>query len=54
MYGIEDNEKLTQLWILGSAIYLKGEGKIELTISEKAKPYLIDLKNNLMAWKLSL
>lgn len=52
MYVIEDNEKLTQLWILGSAIYLKGEGKIELTISEKAKPYLIDLKNNFTSYKL--
>ena len=41
-----------QVGLLASAEYLIGQGIIELEISEKVRPYLIDLKNNFTSYKL--
>lgn len=41
-----------QVGLLASAEYLKGEGVIELEISEKMRPYLIDLKRNFTSFRL--
>jgi len=52
IYYIEDKKKILQLSLLASAEYLKGRGIIELEISEKIRPYLIDLKNNFTSYYL--
>jgi len=51
-YIIEDDKRLLQVGLLSSAEYIKGEGVIELEISEKVRPYLIDLKNNFTSFRL--
>jgi plasmid replication initiation protein len=51
-YVIEDEKRLLQVGLLSSAEYIKGEGVIELEISEKIRPYLIDLKNNFTSFRL--
>lgn len=52
VYHIEDKKKLLQVGLLASAEYLKGQGIIELEVSEKMRPYLIDLKNNFTSFRL--
>jgi plasmid replication initiation protein len=52
VYHIEDKSKLLQVGLLASAEYLKGQGVIELEVSEKMRPYLIDLKNNFTSFRL--
>lgn len=51
-YVLEDNKRLLQVGLLASAEYIKGEGVIELEISEKIRPYLIDLKRNFTSFRL--
>jgi plasmid replication initiation protein len=51
-YVFEDGKRLLQVGLLASAEYLKGEGVIELEISEKMRPYLIDLKRNFTSFRL--
>jgi len=51
-YVFEDNKRLLQVGLLASAEYVKGEGVIELEISEKIRPYFIDLKRNFTSIKL--
>lgn len=51
-YVIEDNKRRLQVGLLASAEYLKGEGVIELEVSEKMRPYLIDLKRNFTSFRL--
>lgn len=52
VYHIEDKAKVLQVGLLASAEYLKGKGVIELEISEKMRPYLIDLKSNFTSYHL--
>ena len=52
IYHIEDKAKVLQVGLLASAEYLKGKGVIELEISEKMRPYLIDLKSNFTIYHL--
>jgi plasmid replication initiation protein len=52
VYHIEDKAKILQVGLLASAEYLKGKGAIELEISEKMRPYLIDLKSNFTSYHL--
>lgn len=52
IYHIEDKSKVLQVGLLASAEYLKGKGVIELEISEKMRPYLIDLKSNFTSYHL--
>ena len=51
-YHIEDGNSWLKVTMLASAEYLKGQGIIELEVSEKLRPYLIDLKNNFTSYKL--
>ncbi|RZK35100.1 MAG: RepB family plasmid replication initiator protein, partial [Hymenobacter sp.] len=51
-YHIEDNKHVLQVGLLASALYVKGEGIIELEISERMRYYLIDLKNNFTSYRL--
>jgi len=51
-YIIEDDKRLLQVGLLSSAEYTKGEGVIELEVSEKVRPYLIDLKSNFTSFRL--
>ena len=52
IYHIEDKAKVLQIGLLASAEYMKGKGVIELEISEKMRPYLIDLKSNFTSYHL--
>jgi plasmid replication initiation protein len=51
-YHIEDGASWLKVTMLASAEYLKGQGIIELEVSEKLRPYLVDLKNNFTSFKL--
>lgn len=51
-YHIEDGASWLKVTMLASAEYLKGQGIIELEVSEKLRPYLVDLKNNFTSYKL--
>ncbi|TXK21243.1 replication initiation protein [Pontibacter qinzhouensis] len=51
-YIIEDEKRVLQVGLLASAEYIKGEGVIELEVSEKVRPYLIDLKSNFTSFRL--
>lgn len=51
-FVFQDDHRLLQVGLLASAEYLKGEGVIELEISEKIRPYLIDLKRNFTSFRL--
>lgn len=51
-YHIEDGDSWLKVAMLASAEYLKGQGIIELEVSEKLRPYLVDLKNNFTSYKL--
>lgn len=51
-YHIEDGDSWLKVAMLASAEYLKGQGIIELEVSEKLRPYLLDLKNNFTSYKL--
>ena len=51
-YHIEDNKHVLQVGLVASALYVKGEGTIELEVSERMRPYLIDLKSNFTSYRL--
>ena len=51
-YIFQDDLRLLQVGLVASAEYLKGEGVIELEISEKIRPYFIDLKRNFTSFRL--
>ena len=51
-YLIADDKHVLQVGLLASALYVKGEGIIELEISERMRRYLIDLKNNFTSYRL--
>jgi plasmid replication initiation protein len=51
-YVFQDDHRVLQVGLLASAEYLKGEGVIELEISEKIRPYFIDLKRNFTSFRL--
>jgi plasmid replication initiation protein len=52
VFEIEEPDGLLQVSMLSSAKYVKGTGKIQLTIAEELKPYLVDLKNNFTSFQL--
>ena len=52
VYHIDTGKTLLQVSLLASALYRKGEGTIELEISERMRPYLIDLKSNFTSYRL--
>jgi len=55
VYEIEkENGNLLQVAMFNSAEYIKGEGLIELEISEKLHPYLFDIKSNFTQFQLDV
>ena len=48
----EKERRTLQVGLLASAEYLHGQGVIELEVSEKMRPYLIDLKRNFTSFRL--
>lgn len=52
MFEIETNKSLLQLWLFASVEYIKGTGSIEVELSQKALPYLFDLKKNFTSMQL--
>lgn len=55
VYEIEkDNGNLLQVSMFSSVEYIKGEGLIEIEMSEKLHPYLFDLKSNFTLFQLDV
>lgn len=52
MFSIETPTSHLQLWLFQSIEYQKGKGYFDITISEKARPYLFDLKSNFTTMQL--
>ena len=52
VFEIEEEDGLLQVALMSSAKYLRGQGKIQLSITEDLKPYLVDLKNNFTSFQL--
>jgi plasmid replication initiation protein len=52
MFEIDDERSYKQLWLFQSVEYIKGEGRIEIKLSEKIRPYLFDLKENFTSFQL--
>lgn len=52
VFEIEEEDGLLQVALMSSAKYIKGQGRIQLTIAEELKPYLVDLKNNFTSFQL--
>lgn len=52
VYEVEDDKSLLQVSVLASAHYMKGQGYIELEVSDKIRPYLINLKENFTTYRL--
>lgn len=52
MFEIETDVKLTQLWLFQKVEYHVGEGCFDVMISEAAKPYFFELKNNFTSLQL--
>ena len=52
MFEIETDQTLLQLWLFASVEYKKGTGSFEVEISQKALPYLQNLKNNFTSMQL--
>jgi plasmid replication initiation protein len=52
VFEIEEEDGLLQVAMMSSAKYLKGQGRIQLSIADELKPYLVDLKNNFTSFQL--
>jgi plasmid replication initiation protein len=52
VFEIEEEDGLLQVALMSSAKYLKGQGRIQLTIAEEIKPYLVDIKKNFTGFQL--
>lgn len=52
MFEIETDTEVLQLWMFRYVKYLKGQGIIEIKLSEEMLPYLFDLKNNFTSFEL--
>lgn len=52
MFEVETDAQLLQLWMFRYVKYLKGQGIIEIKLSEEMLPYLFDLKNNFTSFEL--
>lgn len=46
MFEIETSDTYTQLWLFQQVEFIKGQGCFEIMISEAAKPYFFELKDN--------
>lgn len=52
VFRIDQHDGVLQIALLSSAKYIKGKGKIELSIDPRLRPYLIDIKNNFTSFQL--
>lgn len=52
VFEIEEDDGLLQVAMMSSAKYLRGEGRIQISIDQKLIPYLVDLKNNFTSFQL--
>ncbi|MFC6998789.1 replication initiation protein [Rufibacter roseus] len=52
VFEIEEEDGLLQVALMSSAKYLNGQGRIQLSIADELKPYLIDLKSNFTSFQL--
>lgn len=52
MFEINTNTEYIQLWMFQQVKYIKGEGRIEIKLSEGMRPYLFDLKENFTSFQL--
>lgn len=52
VFEIEEEDGLLQVAMMSSAKYMKGQGRIQLSIADELKPYLVDLKNNFTSFQL--
>jgi plasmid replication initiation protein len=53
IFEIETPERLEQLWMFRKVVYLKGQGIIEVKLSEDILPYLFGLKDNFTSYSLA-
>lgn len=55
IYEIEElNGNLLQVAMFSSCKYIKGQGLVEIKISDELHPYLVDLKNNFTLFQLDV
>jgi len=52
MFEIETSERIRQMWLFEYVDYIKGTGSFTVKISETARPYFFELKNNFTAMQL--
>lgn len=52
VFRIEQHDGILQVAMLSSAKYVRGMGKIELSIDKNLRPYLLDIKNNFTSFQL--
>jgi plasmid replication initiation protein len=53
MFEVETSERIKQLWMFQRVEYLKGQGIIEIKLTEDILPYLFDLKDNFTSYSLA-
>jgi plasmid replication initiation protein len=53
MFEIETQERVKQLWMFQRVEYLKGQGIVEIKLTEDILPYLFDLKDNFTSYTLA-
>lgn len=53
MFEVETPERVKQLWMFQRVEYLKGQGIIEIKLTEDILPYLFDLKDNFTSYTLA-
>lgn len=52
VFEIDEEDGLLQVAMMSSAKYLRGQGKIQISIAQELMPYLVDLKNNFTSFQL--
>jgi len=53
VFEVETPERIKQLWMFQRVEYLKGQGIIEIKLTEDILPYLFDLKDNFTSYSLA-
>jgi plasmid replication initiation protein len=52
MFEVETERSYKQIWMFQQVEYLKGQGCLEIALSEAIRPYLFDLKTNFTSFEL--
>ncbi len=53
MFEVEDDKEYRQIWMFQQIRYLKGQGIIEIKLTENILPYLFELKDNFTSYTLA-